>query len=60
MKVLVLSASPRVGSNSDALANEFVHGAKDAGHEVEKVNLREKSIQFCLPEGRSEGDVSCW
>ena len=47
MKVLVISASPRVGSNSDALANEFVHGAKDAGHEVEKVNLREKSIQFC-------------
>ena len=36
-----------IGSNSDALANEFVHGAKDAGHEVEKVNLREKSIQFC-------------
>lgn len=47
MKVLVISASPRVGSNSDALANEFVRGAQDAGHDVEKVNLREKNIQFC-------------
>ena len=44
MKVLVISASPRVGSNSDALANEFARGAQEAEHDVEKVNLREKNI----------------
>lgn len=46
-KVLVISTSPRVRSNSDALADEFVRGAKEAGHEVEKISLRGKNIQFC-------------
>ncbi len=34
-KVLVISTSPRVRSNSDALADEFVRGAREAGHDVE-------------------------
>ena len=46
-KVLVISTSPRANSNSDALADEFARGAKDAGHEVEKIAIREKNIQFC-------------
>ena len=46
-RILVISTSPRVKSNSDALANEFIRGAKEAGHEVEKVSIREKNIQFC-------------
>ena len=45
-RILVISTSPRVKSNSDALANEFIRGAKEAGHEVEKVSIREKN-QFC-------------
>ena len=47
MNVLVISTSPRIRSNSDALANEFVRGAQEAGHEVEKISLRGKNIQFC-------------
>ena len=47
MTVLVISTSPRIRSNSDALAEELVRGAKDAGHEVEKISLRGKNIQFC-------------
>jgi len=47
MKVLVISTSPRIRSNSDALANEFVRGAQDAGHDVEKISLRGKNILFC-------------
>ena len=46
-KVLVLSASLRAGGNSDTLADEFVRGARDAGHQVEKVALRDKTIGFC-------------
>ena len=47
MKVLIISTSPRAKSNSDALANEFLRGALEAGHEATKITLREKSIQFC-------------
>lgn len=46
--VLVLSASPRKGGNSDLLCDEFVQGAKKAGHDAEKVFLREKKIGYCV------------
>lgn len=29
------------------LANQFIEGAKAAGHEVEKISLAEKDIKFC-------------
>ena len=47
MKVLVVSSSLRVGSNSEILAHEAEKGAKDAGHEVEFITLKDKNIQFC-------------
>ena len=47
MKVIVISTSLRAHSNSDALANEFIRGAQDAGHDVEKISLVDKNIQFC-------------
>lgn len=46
-KVLILSTSPRKGSNSDALAEEFAKGAREARHEVEKISLIGKEIRFC-------------
>lgn len=46
-KILILSASLRAGSNSEALANAFADGARAAGHTVEVVSLRGKSIAFC-------------
>ena len=46
-KVLIISTSPRKESNSDALAEAFVQGAQEAGHSVEKVELRGKTIGFC-------------
>lgn len=52
-KVLVISTSLRKNSNSDALADEFLRGAKDAGNETEKISLREKNIGFCI------GCLSC-
>ena len=45
--VLILSASLRAGSNSEALANAFAGGARAAGHTVELVSLRGKNIAFC-------------
>ncbi len=46
-KVLILSGSPRKGGNSDILCDEFLKGAKDAGHEVEKIFVSEKKIHPC-------------
>lgn len=46
-KVIVISTSLRVGSNSDILADRFVEGARSAGNEVEKVSLVGKRIEFC-------------
>ena len=36
-KVLILSGSPRRGGNSDLLCDEFLRGAREAGHEAEKM-----------------------
>ena len=46
-KIIVISTSLRTGSNSDMLADQFIEGAKAAGHEVEKISLAEKDIKFC-------------
>ena len=45
--VLIISTSPRLGSNSELLASEFARGAAQAGHKVEQISLRGKEIQFC-------------
>jgi multimeric flavodoxin WrbA len=47
-KVLVISTSLRAKSNSDILAARLVEGAKDAGHEVEHISLKGKTIKFCI------------
>lgn len=46
-KVLILSGSPRKGGNSDLLCDQFLKGAAEAGHQVEKVFLGEKKIGYC-------------
>lgn len=46
-KVIIISTSLRTGSNSDMFANQFIEGAKAAGHEVEKISLAGKDIKFC-------------
>ena len=47
-KVLVLSASPRRGGNSDLLCDQFILGANEAGNQGEKFFLRDKEINYCL------------
>ena len=46
-KVLILSSSPRRGGNSDTLCDEFMRGAAESNHEVEKIFLRDKTIHYC-------------
>lgn len=45
--VLILSGSPRKGGNSDLLCDEFLRGAKEAGHNVEKIRIATKKIAPC-------------
>lgn len=45
--ILVISSSLRKNSNSETLADEFMHGAEEAGHNVEKISLSGKIINFC-------------
>lgn len=46
-KILIVSSSPRKGGNSDLLCDEFMKGARGAGHDVEKIRLAEKRIGYC-------------
>ena len=57
--VLVLSASPRKGGNSDTLCDEFVRGAKEAGHRTEKVFLRDHGINYCTGCGACNRTHEC-
>ncbi len=49
--ILVISASPRKGGNSDTLCDEFIRGATESGNKVEKVRLAEKNINYCTACG---------
>lgn len=45
--VIIISSSPRKKGNSDLLCDEFLKGAKSAGHKAEKIFLKDKNINFC-------------
>lgn len=47
-KILVLSASARKGGNTDLLCDEFVRGAREAGHEVEKLHVAFMDVKGCI------------
>lgn len=55
--VLIISASPRRGGNTDMLCDEFARGAKEAGGNVEKIFLGDYDIKFFSEEDeRHVGD----
>lgn len=58
-KILVISASPRRGGNSDTLCGEFIRGAREAGSEAEKIFLRSKKIGYCTGCGACNSTHKC-
>ena len=59
-KVLILSSSPRRGGNSDRLCDRFMEGAQEAGHDVEKIVLKDLRIGYCTGCGTcSESGKPC-
>lgn len=45
--ILILSTSLRKDSNSEKLADAFLQGAQEAGHNARKISLRDKTLGFC-------------
>ena len=58
-RVLVLSASPRKGGNSDTLCDEFIRGVKETGNTAEKVFLRDRKINYCTGCGACNSTHRC-
>ena len=56
MKILALNSSPRSDgqSKTELMITHLVEGMRDAGAEVETVNLRKKKIKNCV------GCFTCW
>ena len=59
MNVLVISSSPRIGGNTDLLADEVIRGASEAGAGTEKICLRSMDISPCLECGYCEKKGMC-
>lgn len=58
-KVFILSGSHRKGGNSNTLCDEFMKGAIESGHKVEKVFVAGKNIGYCKTDmsARTQGFV---
>ncbi len=56
MRVLALNSSPRTGgqSKTELMLTHLVKGMREAGAEVEVIDLRRKKINFC------KGCYTCW
>ena len=47
MKIIAVKGSPRRKGDTNVLIDEILRGAREAGHEVEQITLRDKTINFC-------------
>ena len=47
MKILVITGSPRKNGNSNALASEFIRGASEAGHSVQRFDAGNARVHPC-------------
>lgn len=57
--IVIISSSPRKGANSDTLCDQFYVGALDAGHNVEKIFLKDKNINYCTGCGYCTDNHVC-
>ncbi len=48
MKILVLKGSPNINGSSNLLADNFIRGATEAGHEVDVIDAAHADIQPCI------------
>lgn len=48
MKILIITGSPRKNGNSNTLADQFIKGASEAGHEVVRFDAAFKQVHPCI------------
>jgi len=48
MKILVITGSPRKNGNSNTLADHFIRGASESGHEVVRFDAAFKKVHPCI------------
>ena len=48
MKITVITGSPHKKGTSSLLADEFIHGAKEAGHEIYRFDAAFEELHPCL------------
>ncbi len=48
MKILVITGSPRKNGNSNTLAEHFIRGAEEAGHEIVRFDAAFKEVHPCI------------
>jgi multimeric flavodoxin WrbA len=58
-RVLIISSSPRKKGNSNELCDQFMEGAVAAQHQVEKVAIAEKKINYCTGCYACRGNGKC-
>ena len=59
MKIVVLTGSPRKNGNSAYLAEQFIKGAEEKGHEVFRFDCAFKQVEPCRACNRCSMDGPC-
>lgn len=59
MKIVVLKGSPRKSGNSSWLADRFIEGATEAGHEVFEFDCTKRQAKGCIGCNSCGMDGSC-
>ncbi|TAJ45008.1 flavodoxin family protein [Methanofollis fontis] len=58
-RILGIGGSPRPRGNTDILLDRILEGAVDAGADVERVHLRDYTIEACTGCERCRKDLTC-
>lgn len=59
MKILVITGSPRRNGNSNMLAGEFIRGAREAGHSVQRFDAGNAEVHPCIACNSCGMDGAC-
>ncbi len=59
MKILVITGSPRKNGNSNSLADNFIKGAKESGHQVERFDAAFSNVHPCIGCNKCGMNGSC-
>lgn len=59
MKILVLTGSPRKKSNSTILADEFIRGAAENGHDIFRFDAAHSDVHPCIGCNSCKKDGPC-